>query len=239
MSKKPKLGVTLDYNMDETYAKTPWYALRGNYIEALAKEGAQVVLLHYEYDDLAALAGELDGLVITGGNFDVDPTLYGETTKHERVNPNLKRTNFEMGICQAAIDKKLPILGICGGHQLINVVMGGTLIQHIPQEVESSLEHEQKVAKHLPTHDVAVSPGTRLHSIVQASTIKVNTTHHQAVKSLGKGLIASAVAPDGIIEAIETTDSNWLCIGVQWHPEYAYTKHDAALIKHFVNACQK
>lgn len=239
MNKKPKIGVTLDYNLDETYAKSPWYALRGNYIEALAKEGAHVVLLHYEYDDLSALANELDGLVITGGNFDVDPNLYGEEIKHERVNPNLKRTNFEMGICKAAIAQKMPVLGICGGHQLINVVMGGSLIQHIPGEIENCLEHEQKVAKYLPTHDVTIHPGTKLHSIVKSSTIKVNTTHHQAVKDLGRDLVVNAIAPDGVIEGIETTDSNWLCIGVQWHPEYAYTEHDAALIKHFVNTCQK
>ncbi len=238
MSKKPKIGVTLDYNFDETYAKTPWYALRGNYIEAFSKEGAEVILLHYEYNDFNALVSELDGLVITGGNFDVDPSIYGETINHERVTPNLKRTNFELGVCKAAMAQKIPLLGICGGHQLINVIMGGTLIQHIPQEIDNCLEHEQEIAKHLPTHDVEVLQGTQLYSIVNTNNIKVNTTHHQAVKTLGSNLKVNAIAPDGVIEGIETTDSNWLCIGVQWHPEYTYTAHDAALIKHFVATCQ-
>jgi putative glutamine amidotransferase len=238
MNKKPKIGITLDYNLDKTYAQTPWYALRSNYIEAFSNEGTRVELLHYEYDDLRTLVSELDGLVITGGNFDVDPTLYGEATTHERVNPNLKRTDFEFSICKAAMEKKIPILGICGGHQLINVVMGGTLIQHIPNEVENYLEHEQKVEKHIPTHEVAVIEGTKLHNIVNANSIKVNTTHHQAVKTLGIGLRTNAVASDGIIEGIEATDPNWLCIGVQWHPEYTYTAHDIALIKYFVATCR-
>ncbi len=237
-NKKPRIGVTLDYNTDTTYAQTPWYALRGNYVESFAKEGAHIVLLHYEYGDLNALIDELDGLVITGGNFDVDPILYGESIQHERVNPNLKRSAFEVRILKAAIAKKIPILGICGGHQLINVVMGGNLIQHIPQEIETCLEHEQKVAKHLPTHEVTIEPNTRLHGIAKKTTIKVNTTHHQAIKNLGKDLIVNARATDGVIEGIESTCPSWFCLGVQWHPEYTYTEHDASLIKHFVNICQ-
>jgi putative glutamine amidotransferase len=234
----PKIGVTLDYNTDETYAKTPWYALRANYIEAFASEGARIELLHYEYSDVEALVSELDGLVITGGNFDVAPELYGKSIEHQSVNPNFKRTRFEMALCKAAIAAKLPILGICGGEQLINVAMGGSLIQHIPQEVPNCLEHEQKAPKHLPTHNIKIMTGTKLHAIIGSTNADVNSTHHQAVKDLGNGIIVNAIAPDGVIEGIESDDPNWLCIGVQWHPEYMYTDNDIALIKHFVKTCR-
>lgn len=236
---RPTIGVTLDYNRTEEYAKTPWYALRENYITALSDLGAKVLLLHYEYGVPAEIINELDGLVITGGNFDVDPNLYGETIAHERVSPNKKRTDFEFGVCRAAIDARLPMLGICGGEQLINVVMGGSLIQHIPDEIENCLEHEQKIAKHLPSHKVLVSEGTLLHEIVGENEIDVNTTHHQAVKAVGQGLRICGLAPDGVIEAIESIDKSWFCLGVQWHPEYCYIESDKSILKAFVDECKK
>lgn len=234
---RPVIGVTLDFNRTEEYAKTPWYALRENYITALSDLGAKVLLLHYEYGAPEEIIKELDGLVITGGNFDVDPNLYGETISHERVNPNQKRTNFEFGVCRAAIDSKTPLFGICGGEQLMNVVMGGSLIQHIPAEIDNYIEHEQKIAKHLPSHKVMVSEGSMLYDIVGAREIDVNTTHHQAVKTVGNGLQVCGVAPDGVIEAIESIDKSWFCLGVQWHPEYNHIESDKRILKAFVGGC--
>lgn len=236
---KPIIGITLDYSTKETYAKTPWYAIRQNYIHSLTRNGANVMLLHYEFDDLPALSQILDGIIFTGGDFDIPPQSYGQTIEHESVNPNPFRTDFELKIFEFAFKERMPILGICGGHQLINVALGGTLIQHIPATVANALQHQQLEAKHLPTHDVEVMSGSELDKIVQSQTIKVNTSHHQSIDKLGTGLIASGIATDNVIESIELTDPEHFVMGLQWHPEYYHTDADQKIIKNFVAQCQK
>lgn len=236
MKKQAVIGITLDFETNDSYAKYPWYALRENYFTAVNKFGAiPLPLPHFpEYADY--YFSLIDGLLITGGNFDVNPKYYGQEITSDKVSTKDKRTKFEINICKLAMDRKLPILGICGGEQLMNVVMGGTLIQHIPDSVENYLEHEQKVAKHIPTHQINVKPSTLLHKITGSNQFHINTTHHQAVDKLGKGFVASATAPDGVIEAIENPSFPF-CLGVQWHPEYLSTPEDNLLFESFVKAC--
>lgn len=233
--KKPIIGITLDYETTETYSKYPWYALRENYITAIEKSGGIPLPLPHEVSLVDEYFSMIDGLVITGGNFDVDPKYYGEEISSERVVLKDKRTQFEFAICKKAIENNLPILGICGGEQLLNVVMGGSLIQHIPDEVDTNIDHEQKTPKHLPSHEVLVEKNTLLHAITKLEKFNVNSTHHQAVKNIGKGVIVSAKAPDGVIEAIEKSNHKF-CLCVQWHPEYYEQEHDKKIFESFIQA---
>jgi putative glutamine amidotransferase len=233
-----RIGVTLDYSTKNDYAVTPWYALRADYVNALAEYGARVELLHYKYHSVVELVEELDGLVISGGDFDIDPSTYGQMVSHERVVLNSMRSNFEFELLGCAINSRIPILGICGGHQLINVALGGSLIQHIPQEIAECLEHEQGIPKYAPSHAIEVMLDSKLARILgETHGVMVNSTHHQAVKQLGVGLRVSAVAPDGVIEAIEGVEDDRYLLGVQWHPEYCHTQWDKLIMQDFVLQC--
>ena len=130
----------------------------------------------------------------------------------------------------------MPVLGICGGQQLLHVVLGGTLIQHIPDEVPGALAHEQPNSRTEPGHTVRIEPGTLLHGIVESDELDVNSAHHQAAKDVPAGVVVNAVAPDGVIEGIEAPDHGF-CLGVQWHPEYDVNPGDGRIFKAFVAAC--
>ena len=126
-------------------------------------------------------------------------------------------------------NRDLPLLGICGGQQLLNVVLGGTLIQHIPDALPTALAHEQPNPRTEPGHEVIVVPGTLLHRITGTERLPVNSAHHQAAERVGPGIVASGRAPDGIIEAIEDPRRPF-CLGVQWHPEYRISAGDGAIL---------
>ena len=133
---QPVIGITLDSEQPGGYSKLPWYALRQNYAEAVVRAGGLPVLLPHEPEQAAGYLDKLDGLVITGGAFDVDPTIFGASTRHATVKTKDKRTAFELAVTKGALERDKPVLGICGGQQLLNVILGGTLIQHIPDEVK-------------------------------------------------------------------------------------------------------
>ena len=175
----------------------------------------------------------IDGLVITGGNFDIDPQMYGKDEDGSRIIKN-NRTIFETTICQMCLDTNKPILGICGGEQLLNVVCSGTLIQDIASSNVNSLKHEQLNPRNQTSHSVNIKQKTKLYNIVKKQKIQVNSAHHQAIDKLGNKLIISGYADDGIIEAIEHSQHDW-CVGVQWHPEFLITPEDNLLMTDFVN----
>jgi len=239
MPEKPIIGITLDAEEIGGYSKWhPWYALRINYVEAVVKAGGVPILLPHE----TALSGDyikqIDGLIITGGDFDIDPALYGVKEKHPKTQTKPKRTDFEMEITKLALAGNKPILGICAGEQLINVILGGTLIQHVPDVTGTSL-HQQTHHRKEPAHPVKIMPGSLFHKIIGADSMQVNSTHHQAVEKVGKNMKISAEAPDGIIEAIEY-QSHPFCIGVQWHPEYGADQDgkDAKIFAAFLQAAR-
>ena len=148
-----------------------------------------------------------------------------------------RRTAFELAITRGALDRDLPVLGICGGQQLLNVVLGGTLIQHIPDEIGDALAHEQPNPRTEAGHPVRVVKGTLLHRICATEELAVNSAHHQAVKTVGPGVVVDAVAPDGVIEGIEDPRYRY-CIGVQWHPEYSISTGDQKIFDAFVDAAR-
>ncbi|MCL6606788.1 MAG: gamma-glutamyl-gamma-aminobutyrate hydrolase family protein [Geminicoccaceae bacterium] len=236
-SPRPAIGVTLDSEPPGGYAKQPWYALRENYCDVLAEAGGVPLALPHEPDLVEDYLARLDGLVITGGAFDIDPVLYGAGERHPTVRLKERRTRFEWAITEGALARDLPILGICGGQQLLNVVLGGSLIQHIPDAVPDALPHEQPNPRTEPGHEVLVEPGTLLHRLTRAERLLVNSAHHQAAETVGPSVVVSGRAPDGVIEAIEDPRRSF-CLGVQWHPEYRIGAGDTAILEGFVAACR-
>ena len=236
--KRPLIGLTLDSEPAGGYSNLPWYAIRENYCGAVTRAGGLPLLLPHEPEHAAAYLDRVDGLIVTGGAFDVDPALFGAQTRHSSVTTKDRRTEFEKSATEGALERDMPVLGICGGQQLLNVVLGGTLIQHIPDEVEGALAHEQPNPRTEPGHTVAVAPDSLLHRIVGAAEMAVNSAHHQAALDVGDGVLVDAVAPDGVIEGIESTRHRF-CLGVQWHPEYGIDRGDARIFEAFVEACRE
>ena len=235
-AKRPIIGVTLDSEPPGSYSKYPWYALRRNYADAILAAGGLPVALPHD----AALAGAyldtIDALVVTGGAFDVDPALYGGGQRHATVTLKESRTAAELALTTGALGRNLPVLGICGGQQLLAVALGGSLIQHIPDSIAGALEHEQPNPRHEPGHAVAVVPGTRLHRIVGATSMQVNSAHHQAVADPGPHAIVNATAADTVIEGVEDARYRF-CLGVQWHPEFFIDPGDRRIFDALIAAC--
>jgi len=235
---QPVIGLTLDSEPPGGYSKLPWYALRQNYCEAVLRAGGLPVLLPHEPEQAPRYLAMLDGLVVTGGAFDVDPALFGAGERHRSVTTKDRRTAFELAIARLAVEQDCAVLGICGGQQLLNVALGGTLIQHIPDEVPQALAHEQPNPRTEPGHVVRLVEGTLLRRIAGSDEVSVNSAHHQAVKAPAPGLVVDALAPDGVIEGIEDPRRRF-CIGVQWHPEYAISAADLRLFDAFIAAAQR
>ena len=235
MAKRPTIGVTLDWEEPGGYSKFPWYAVRENYCTAIAAGGGLPLLLPHDPDRSQAYLDHIDGLVVTGGNFDVGPSLFGAEDRHPTVKTKDRRTGFELAVTRGALDRDMPLLAICGGQQLLHVAFGGTLFQHIPDEVPGALEHEQPNPRDEPGHTVSITHGTLLHRITGVAELAVNSAHHQAAKDVPDGILVNAVAPDGVIEGIESPAHRY-CLGVQWHPEFLLSDGDRRIFDSFIEA---
>ena len=192
--------------------------VKASVVDRLQQVGFEVVLVPPESSSVLVdwIMEHCDGVVITGGAFDIDPKWYGQTTEGRLDNVDEGRTQTEMLLAERAIARRLPLLGICGGMQVLAVVAGGTLIQDIATRYPNALEHEQPTDPSDPWHSVQLSDERWQHWFGQ-STVEVNSTHHQAVDKLGQCVVTGR-ADDGIIEAIEIQGMPF-CVGVQWHPE--------------------
>ena len=240
MVQKPVIGITLDLAQDSekySFAKRPWYALGQDYANCIEQAGGIPLMIPY-IDDIASIIDKIDGLIIPGGDEDINPRFYGQAITSNKVKLNDKRAEFEMKLVQAAMEVDMPVFGICNGIQLINVILGGTLIQDIPTQAATDINHEQPEPKSAPSHLIYIKDNTILAGFGDKKELMVNSTHHQSIDQLGSNLIISAIAPDGIIEAIESTNYKFV-IGVQWHSEYLNTELDVQLFKRLVEESSK
>ena len=194
--------------------------LNSAYIQALESAGLVPVVVPPLSNEGAAreILSRVDGILLTGGE-DVDPSLYGQARMEMCGASNAARDSTEIALVRAARDLKRPLLAICRGPQLLNVALGGTLIQDIPSQVDGALEHNPKDERSSRVHPVEVVPGSRLAAAVQATSLSVNSLHHQSVQDAAPALRVSARAPDGVVEGLETPDDDWWVLAVQWHPE--------------------
>ena len=229
---KPIIGLTLDSETKGGYSEMPFYAVRENYCDVISDNGGTPLCLpHYPQcvNDYLQL---LDGLVITGGGFDVPPHYFGEDSVHTETTLKQQRTEFEFSLTKGALQKDIPLLGICGGEQLLNVVLGGTLIQHIPDEINAPIDH---MTGRGVSHNIVIEEDTLLYGITGTDSLLVNSEHHQAVKDVGANVRVNARSDDGVIEGIESSAYRF-CLGVQWHPEYVLSEGDRNIFKAFIDA---
>jgi len=240
---KPLIGITADEDSitNSRGALERRYFLKRAVADAVALAGGQPVIVPFcrAAGEAKRMVKRLDGLLISGGNFDIAPSFYGEKKTARCGAVNAERSDSELLLLDAAIKAGIAVLGICGGAQLINVHFGGTLYQDIPSQMRGALAHSQEKPHHHASHPVRVAGESLLFRITGKSRLTVNSTHHQSVKKLGKGLIVGAVASDGVIEAVETARKGKFMLGVQWHPEFLMNAEHRSLFRAFVKAAER
>jgi len=211
---KPLIGIGSDVQSPPGKRERAFIYL--TYVDALRRAGAIPVLIPPQPENAAELVGELDGILLAGGD-DCDPAFYGEE-RHPSVEPmDPRRQGNDLSLARVARERGIPTLGICLGVQVMNVAAGGTLMQDIDSEMKTEIEHASE-PEDRARHDVIVEQGTKLASILPQRELNVNSSHHQAIRQVGDGLRVTAHAPDGVIEGIEDPRHPFY-VGVQWHPE--------------------
>jgi putative glutamine amidotransferase len=222
---KPRIGIAVD-----RARRAPKYQ------RSVEQVGGDVEVLLPDQVSLNVL-DHLDGLLLTGGG-DIDASEFHEENHPQVHHIDKNRDQMELSLTREALQRGIPVFGICRGVQVMNVALGGNLIQHIPDEIRSLIVHDDsKSVRHNLVHEVSILKDSRLHRIIGKDRVGVNSFHHQSIKDLGKGLIATAWSDDGVVEGIELPGEQYF-LGVQWHPE-EFIDHGAifhSLFESFVEA---
>lgn len=236
MTRRPMIGITSGLSDSEYYQ-----VICREFMNALVHCGALPVLIPISKDEavLRAYIDELDGFIFSGGG-DVDPLLFGQLPHPACGQITPDRDEHELLLMKLLIEEgHKPVLGVCRGFQVMNIGLGGDIYQDLPSEYPGKLiAHRQKKPETYPSHPVTIEPGSRMYEIAKSEEILVNSLHHQAVNRLGKGFVATAHAPDGVIEAAELEGPRFF-MGVQWHPERLWRTdlNSEAVFGAFVRAC--
>ena len=225
---KPIIGVTPDFNAGnrkDMGGKEPTYFLRARYMKAIEDAGGIPVVLPLLSNRAGwrQVVSHVHGLLVTGSGSDLAPELYGERQRHKFARMSRERTTMELGIAKAAYRDGVPMLGICGGMQSLNVALGGTLYQDIAAQLKTPIDHLPSYSATKTSHSVQVAPGSLLRRIAGKARMDVNSSHHQSIKKVAPNLVQTAVSPDGVVEAIEAPAHSFF-LGVQWHPEFLYER---------------
>lgn len=237
-NQRPIIGITNgNFDTDQHFSNYPSYALRENYSDAVVAHGGLPILLpqdkHLVEDQIALV----DGLIFTGGP-DYPTEWYGQSQRQPLAKDRQRRFDYDLALMEKFFPTKKPFLGICAGQQLLNIICGGTLHQHLPDDVPGSMNHLRPKPPTEACHAITITKDTLLHRIASGrDQAHVNSAHHQAVAKVGSGLVVNAVAEDGVIEGIEYPDHRF-CLGVEWHPEFLIDPLDGAIFKAFIDACR-
>ncbi len=218
-SVKPTIGITGEFRPERHNGEALSWFNTGYYDSVTGAGGLPFLLPPYDNDDdIRMTLEQLGGLVLAGCNLDLNPVRMGlQNNPSVRCMPR-RREDFDRRIAKTAIEMKLPVMAIGSGMQLVNVLCGGSLHAHIPEDVPRSLHHRDEVENNL-RHVLEIVPETCLDRIYGPGEVRVNSHHHMAVNELAKCFRVCATCPDGIIEAYESTSDDWYSMGVQWHPE--------------------
>lgn len=231
---RPVIGLTTKpVPVENSLGEVESHVLTRTYTDSVLRAGGvPLLLLPVPTPAIEGLLDRIDGLVLTGGG-DVSPHRYGEETSETVRGVDFDRDEFELELVHAARKRSLPVLAICRGHQVVNVALGGTLIQDIALAI-GSMDHDQVGHLAWEGHQhVKIEPASLLCDIVGDSELMVNSIHHQAIDRLAPGLTPVAWAADGVIEAVQHDDVHWPLLSVQWHPEVLGDRDDAASFRLF------
>ena len=239
MEYHPLIGITTSARTE-----TGHFRLSTSYVDAVRRAGGIPILLPPGEPFQAELLERLDGLILSGGG-DMDPAWYGGRPHPTMFSIDAERDESEVALVRQLVERGMPTLCICRGAQVLNVACGGMLWQDIPSQIGNGLAHQVSSPRDARAHRVAIAEGSRLAALVAASplghgdgSLDVNSRHHQAVKQPGEGLLVTATAPDGVVEAIEDPRRRFV-LGVQWHPENFYrTGEFRSLFEALVNAAR-
>jgi putative glutamine amidotransferase len=238
MAARPLIGILPSFDLEKNMT-----GLRSEYAFGLAEVGGVPVIL--PVPETTVPEGQwldwldhLDGLLVSGGP-DIDPQHFGETPLRALGAITPQRDRFELAITKLALARDLPVLGICRGIQTLAVAAGGTLWQDLPSQMPASIKHRQDAPYWHVTHEMRALPGSGIASCHGAETFMVNSFHHQAVKDIPEGFVATAFAPDGVVEAMESAKHR-RAFGVQWHPEgiWGRDRLHLGVFRHLVEACR-
>jgi putative glutamine amidotransferase len=226
--RKPIIGITPSPMEDkQPHATFTRYAMSSTYTEAVEAAGGVPLVIPPQTGNVAEILAAVDGLLLSGGA-DIDPARYGDTEVHPTTyDIHAGRDELELELVRQAVAQDMPVLCICRGIQVLNVALGGTLIQDVPSQYSSDIQHAQHkdgIVAHEPGHTVKVTPGSLLERTYESDTIAVNSFHHQALRDVAPELEINAVAPDEVVESVARPGSSWM-LGVQWHPEMMFRAH--------------
>lgn len=233
----PVIGISCCYDEDH---RRLW--LTDYYINAVVAAGGLpfIIPVVTPLNKINQLINHCHGLLLAGGG-DIDPLLFGEQPHPAGGSICPQRDSFELSLAKEALKNSRPLLGICRGAQVINVAAGGTVCQDLSLQVKDHLKHQQQAPRWYPTHTITAVRDSQLAEMIGAEPVKVNSFHHQMVGRLGTGLKVAAVAPDGVIEAIEHRQRGYFVLGVQYHPEALY-EHDPkarVIFTNFIRAARR
>lgn len=244
--RRPVIGIptqTLHVIDDIPPGLPPSWVMNQRYYLAVTAAGAvpwMIPLLHQDRETLREIYDRLDGVLLAGG-VDMDPATYGDPRHPATGVTDPPRDTVELQLARWAVEEGKPLLGLCRGLQVINVAQGGSLIQDIPSELEGALKHDYYPTAGFPrdhlAHEVQLESGSRLERLFERRDLSVNSMHHQGIRRLGRELVVTAHAPDGLIEGIERENGRYL-VGVQWHPE-VFEDRFAPLFRDFVSTAAR
>lgn len=240
---RPVIGVNCSVDVDGSgrAIAAPYFFVFTDYADAVRQAGGMPLVLPFleHAEDVEEVLDRVDGLLLTGGD-DIDPALYAQDCHAATRIAAGGRAKLDLLLAQTAVARGVPVLGVCMGMQLLNVMAGGDLVQHLPDSNPALAVHRQPDRSREEVHVVLVEPDSRLARLVGTTPLPVNSTHHQAVGVVAPGLRVSAKSQDGIVEAVERAGDSFV-LGVQWHPERLFARRErhGRLFRGLVDAAEE